>query len=509
MKPKPKTNPVIIKRGPWTWRLRPELEEKLESIEQAILSPQGRANLRAVKETGGRRTIWTLPLSPAGVQKAFIKHYSRPRFFKQLKHLVRNSRTRQEWEMGLKFEALGLPVAKHLALAERRIAGLLQEDYLVQENLEGYQNFDAWFEENLPSVISGPAVKERRTFIERFADLIRNMHDQGVLQRDFKPDSIMVGPGRELKFVDLERALISSRPGGLSLSRRIENLAKIDQTFGFIGSMTDRLRFLRRYFQGSKVSRDQLRKIAVEIGRRAELNFRRRGREVRVWAHTSNTSYEQYSYRGFRVSQFISLHRKFMASVIHDLTRAACEDLVCSWEPEHPGVTIRLRGIWCDARTALAHSPYLYYRRVPFIPARAALYPGRGNFGFLLLEIPQQALLLTWKQAAKEAALRDDSVTFASELGRALRILHRMGITWNKYTHDTMLCDPAHQDFLLRFYVSRLDHLLLDHSPSEKHARKILTTIEDLLELSPSARRALENSYDHCRLRWFRALDRW
>ena len=40
-------------------------------------------------------------------------------------------------------------------MGERKVAGLLQEDYLIQENLEGYVNFDAWFKENFEGIQSG------------------------------------------------------------------------------------------------------------------------------------------------------------------------------------------------------------------------------------------------------------------------------------------------------------------------------------------------------------------
>ena len=96
--------------------------------------------------------------------------------------------------MGVAMENLGLPVARHLAMGERRIAGLLQEDYLIQEALSGYKDFDRWFAENFEGKLHGRPVLERRHAINRLAALIRRMHDQGVLQRDLKPDQIVVGP---------------------------------------------------------------------------------------------------------------------------------------------------------------------------------------------------------------------------------------------------------------------------------------------------------------------------
>ncbi|HUT53938.1 MAG TPA: lipopolysaccharide kinase InaA family protein [bacterium] len=493
---------AVVRSGRWTWRVRSEFKDKAAGIEKRIASARSRPGARAVKETGGRRTIWTMPLQKGGGRAAFVKHYSKPRFTKQLKHLVRNSRTRQEWEMGVRLEALGLPVARHLAMGERRVAGLLLEDYLVQENLEGYRDFDQWFTENFDAGTEGHAA--RRAFIEAFADLIRLMHDQGVLQRDFKPDSIMVGPRGDMRLVDLERALIKRR--ALSRSERIANLAKIDQTFGFIGSAADRLRFLRRYFRNAGLAADELHKTAAGIALLSEINFRKRAREDRIWAETKNSSYRQYRIRGCLVSSYLTLHREFLEAAVACMERSRTDGLVCSWEPQTPGLSFRLKGVWCDARTALGHSPYLYSRRVPFVPARAAIRPSSGPWGLLLCEDPP---LITWKKGAEQAGERGEAVEFASDLGRVLRILHRMGITWRQYRPDTMLYDPGREDLLMRFYVSRLDQLILDRSPGPEESRRILETVAGLLGLSPAAAAAMRDSYRRCRLRWFKAPERW
>jgi hypothetical protein len=127
MEPRGKGQTTVTSNG-WTWRVRPEFAPKAAGIEKRIGSGKDKPGAKTVKETGGRRTIWTMPLKRGSKATAFVKYYSRPRFTKQLKHLVRNSRTRQEWEMGVRLEDMGLPVARHLAMGERRVAGLLQEE---------------------------------------------------------------------------------------------------------------------------------------------------------------------------------------------------------------------------------------------------------------------------------------------------------------------------------------------------------------------------------------------
>lgn len=502
---KPETqDEVTINRGKWTWRIRPDLVGKLDLIEKKILYNKDKRGVRTVKVTGGRRAIWTTPLPAAGVTTAFIKHYSRPRLTKQLKHLARNSRTRQEWEMGLKLESMGLPVARHLAMAERKVLGLIQEDYLVQEALENFQNFDAWFSEHFEDIKTVPEENKKQASIERLATLIRNLHDRGVIQRDFKPDSIMVGPNGDLKMVDLERVHILSKSGGLALPRRLENLAKVDQTFGFIGSASDRVRFLQLYFRG--LMEDDLKNYITAISRLSEGKFRKQARERRVWASTENVTYMHYTRQGFQVSAHRSLTRPFLNSVIKRIDKIHDEILECPGKDGRPGQ--KLKAVWCDAATALAHTPSLYYRRTPFVPARAAIHPASSSWGLLLYVAPDPPLK-TWRQGAIDSASPGSGKKFAEDLGKVLAILHRTGITWKKYQADTMLYDPSFPDPLGRFYVNRLDHLILDRTPDSEAADRILAEVQALLELAPPLAETMRTCYDQCSARWFRASDRW
>jgi hypothetical protein len=478
-----------FRRGRWQWRLAPEALDRLPEFESLLQRPG--ADRKTVKTTDGRRAIWQAPLADGGA--AFVKHYSRPRLVKQIKHLVRNSRTRQEFEMGTRLAALGLPVARHLAMAERRRCGLLQEDYLIEEALAGYRNFDAWFRERLER--GGPA-GERREAVRRLACLIRRMHDLGALQRDFKPDSVMVGPEGDFKLVDLERALVRRR---LGLEARLANLAKLDQTFGFVGSAADRLRFLHQYFLPDNAPADRLEVYAREIARQAERLFRAEARDRRAWTDGDNELYKQYRLGPLRVTAHYELPRSLLEEVARNLDAAAGRDFRCVWKPGLPEV--HFRASWCDARHALAHVPALYFRQAPFVPARAALYPpGSDSFGLLLLQRGEPTLLPVAEGA--RAAARPE--LFAAELGRFLRVLARMGIGWSELRPDCILCDPLEPDPRYRFFINRLDLLLLDLEPSPEEAARALSQVAELVGMPPEFDRALRAAYDACRLRWFR-----
>ncbi len=498
---------VTIHDGEWTFRVRADLAERFDEIRTAVFSAAGREDAKRVKETGGRRTIWISPSPGSGLPELFIKHYSKPRLTKQIKHLARNSRTRQEWEMGLALESLGLPAARHICMAERRSRGLLQEDYLAQEALTGYVNYDAWFRENVEGLRCGAAVRERREVIDRTARLIREMHDAGVLQRDFKPDGIMVGPEGDFKLVDLERALVSPLTRGLCEARRLDNLAKIDQTFGFTGGVTDRLRFLKSYFGAEEPGVPaELRDRAVLVSRLAELKFRKRARERRVWGVIENETYYRTRRRGFTVQAHRSLPEDFVRRAVTAVERGGFETMT---SPAHWGFPEqRLAGVWCDAVTAMCHTPSLYYRKAPFLPARAAIFPGEGPWGFLLYVAPGDPLVSLVGGAAL-AREREEEERFGRELGRWLKTIHRMGMGWREVAPDMVLHDPEHPEPGLRYYVNRLDLLVINRGPRPGEAVSFLRQVSEMLSLSGHAEDEMWSGYRGGMLRWFRAPDRW
>jgi hypothetical protein len=491
----------VIERGEWVWRVRPELAGRVPEWEAALTTPAGRREARTVKATDGRRTIWRMTLPGAG--EVFVKHYSTPRLVKRVKHLVRNSRTRQEWEMGLTLEGLGLPVARHLAMAERRPRGLLAEDLLVEEALIGYRNFDAWFAAEWGTAVTGAGARARHEAVARLAELIRRMHDAGVLQRDFKPDSVMVGPEGEFRLVDLERALIVGGRRGLGREARRANLAKIDQTFGFIASADDRLRFLRSYHGEPPPRMDAL---MADLSWRAEREWRKRARDARTWAARSNETYAHYALGPYRIIAHRSLHREFMMEMVAAMERGLDPRAahVCSWGPRGPAFPLTAR--WGDATTALENTASLYDRKAPFVPARAAILPGGDRFGLCLSLRPEPALP-GWTAAAAAALAAGQGAEFGAELGRFLRILDRMGIGFARLGPATLVHDREAP--WPRLYLHDLDELIFDRSPAEKEGRARLREIAWLLALPAEAAAAMRDGYERCRVRWFPGPERW
>jgi len=462
--------------GDWSLRVYDEDSAPIDLLEKLISSGPAQARAGAFKTTSGRRTIWIYKTGPSKDQSIFIKHYSMPRLLKQFKYLFRNSRTRQEWFMGCRLLEMGLPAAKPLAMAERRKRGLLREDYLFEEALTGHENFDSWFAKNFGacdevSSALRPDAKKRHETIHALAELVRRMHELGVMQRDFKPDSIMVGPEGDFKLVDLERVLIKKR--GLSLSDRLKNLAKIDQAFGHIGNDSDRLRFLKHYFKDEKPGKDKLAEYGRSISHLSEIEFRKEARDRRAWIFTSNESYANWSYRGFAVYSYKKSIRPFVKAVID----SAIEGKVFSGGKfaGDPEFVYNVR--WCNAVTAFALSPQLRYRRVPHVVPEAAVRP-RASDDFGVLICPRERG--EWHRlgdAFRGVPGDEEKAELCLDLGRFLRVLHFMGITWQRHPQDFMLCNAGASSFQKKFLLNRLELLVTDRTPSPLQARRVIDEI--------------------------------
>jgi len=512
-----KEKQVVLNLG-WSWRLRLEAGSWLSSALPAIAELRRDPSGEILKETGWRRAIWKF--QPEGGPTLFVKYYGKPRRLQQLKYWFRNSRSRQEWEVALALEAQGFPVVRHQALGERHTAGLLQEDYLVQDFLEGFRNFDRFFEAEFSGRATPATRRARNLLIQELARLIRRLHDQGVLQRDFKPDSVMVARangGFQFRLVDLERVRLVARRGGLSLSERLDNLAKVDQTFGFLGNTADRLRFWQAYFEAPGLPSLSPAEGWARVSALAEAKFRKRARERQVWPLGRNEVYNWFDQGPWRVHYHRKLSEEWLHTLVEELTSSGFDSLQSKIQNpkskiSEAAVPLRLRitkgayrpGLpwgFGGALYGLALVASLYYRRVPFVPARAAIVRRQGgdfSQGCLIALDPGRPFL-TWSQAGPE---------IASEVGAFFHVLHRMGIVPGRIQPDSLLVDPERPEGK-RLFLNRVEDLVLDQRLSPASAERRLNRIARMLAWPDYATIRLLESYQARRRRWFKDKERW
>lgn len=215
--------------------------------------------------------------------------------------LVRKPPALRSWLQGQGFRERGLPTARPLLVLHRRRLGLLFEGYLLSTKIEHAQHLH----DGLDSLHRLPDAERRRVLrarIDVVALAVREMHGRQLSHRDLKANNIMLAkqghevcagpawPGPSL--LPLSRAgvwfvdLVGVAPKhGLSVERRIQNLARLNASFHWRTelSRTDRLRFLRTYLQWGLYGKQNWKSWwrAVAMATQAKLDRNERlGRQV-------------------------------------------------------------------------------------------------------------------------------------------------------------------------------------------------------------------------------------
>ena len=236
------------------------------------------------KTTTGRRRIYLF--QPEGKEEKYIiKAYFPPKLWKKMKYLVRASRCKQEYLVSQKLSEMGFGVVPAMFFGYQRQAGFLPSSELV---LELFCELDS-FEE----VWKKSEDRQKEELFKKLAELVFNLHSKGVLQRDFKPDSMLVkkaGEKVELILSDLERIKIYSH--SLFSYQRIKNLGKIFDSFFKLRPSKELYGFLKEYiaYAGIKDAERFYQRV-IKAGRRELLKS---GERAKNWAKDTNELIERF-----------------------------------------------------------------------------------------------------------------------------------------------------------------------------------------------------------------------
>jgi hypothetical protein len=496
-----KDEEVIVRRGQWTWRIQPELADKLDELESMVLSPESRSSARLVKVTTGRRTIWLMTFPETSAPGVFVKFYSRPKLIKQVKYLFRASRTRQEWNMARIADDLDIPAARALAMGEKKRLGLLTFDVLIQEYLADYIPFDKYFLKTPP----GP---ERDDLIMRLALLVRRIHDLGIIQRDFKPDSIMIrqiSDGLDLRLVDLERARYLKRK--LKTRERIENLAKLSQTFERVATPQDHQAFFQAYFQEHRLSAEDSRMLCQEISDRAERIARKWAWEMRSWVRTENELYYNFYHGPWHVYAHESMPEHELIKILDKEEGIEEGELSLQRkrqsEPSRlkirecrPAFRMKARGYLRGALYGFENSIVLSHRGIPPVRPYAAIqrrFFGKLRKGYLIMEPPARLTSLeqAWEKARVDA---QKSALFLSGLGALLGRLNKIGFI-SAIPLESVINLVEREGRGPDFYIDHPEMLFLERRGTSKPGEDMVSRIGTLLELKEEERDILRKQF--------------
>lgn len=245
----------------------------------------------SVLKEGKRSSVALLPF-PKGEGKQCVcgKYYPLPPWPRRLGTFLVPSRAMRSFRTALRFQALGIKTAMPLALIEKRDFGLLQESFLLMEDLSPLPGMPEYLAQHFSPPLAKDVQVRKKQCIRDFAHFLRKIHEMGVYQTDFKTTNIFVEelPGGRTDFhlVDLDQVVISRK---VSVRGRVKNLCQINTSLPAVITLADRLRFYQFYWgKTGLTSQDRrlIRRIIRMSGKRNpewHPRFRLDAARIRGW----------------------------------------------------------------------------------------------------------------------------------------------------------------------------------------------------------------------------------
>jgi hypothetical protein len=392
------------------WLIRPEFSQALEPVLTDLALPVDNPRHTVFKNQPGGTAIFTFkPNRPDLPSELFVKIYRSPGWLPRFRRLLGYSPALKEWEMAQAHAERGLPVAQHLARGVRRRLGLVIEDLLLQESVANYHSFDEYFRTTFRPELPGVLPEHKRQVLRDLAQLIRKMHDCGIVRPELDPRNIMAtrkpGGGVAMIFVDLAQARLRSVPraGPVSFRERLNSLAHLNETLAPLLNRGYRMRFFRNYFRPDQLTARQLVERVEKIVYRSEQLGRDRLFVARRDVLRRRHPYYWFRAGDYRVFLIDSLYENELIAILDDLPRKPGERaplrLKLVGEPRPLEVQVitcapagdLARRFSSPARSAFCLAAGLRGRQVPHRAVAAAIEarsrPG-SRLSWLLMERP-------------------------------------------------------------------------------------------------------------------------
>ena len=145
-----------------------------------------------------------------------VKRFNLRKATNLIKNYFRHSRARRAFRKAYHLELVGIPTAKPIAAAERRIARFLLRSYFVMEEIPGAIDFGEWR-------------GDKQQSMERVAELLAKLHNEGFSHRDLKETNIVFDEAGRLYLIDLEGLRFV---GEIPFTRAAADLARFAEALG-------------------------------------------------------------------------------------------------------------------------------------------------------------------------------------------------------------------------------------------------------------------------------------
>ena len=162
-----------------------------------------------------------------------LKRFNLRKFGNLVKDLFRLSKARRAYLKAYHLEIAGVPTARAIATADRRVAGLLLRGYFLMEAISDARHLGQW---------TGEACAAAR----QLADVLAKLHNEGFSHRDLKETNLVFDGAGKLHIIDLEGLeYLEAVPP----TRATADLARFARGAEKVAAFTPSLRriFLRRY----------------------------------------------------------------------------------------------------------------------------------------------------------------------------------------------------------------------------------------------------------------------
>ena len=162
-----------------------------------------------------------------------------------LKDLFRASKARRAFRKAYHLEIAGIPTARSIATADRRIGGFLIRSYLLMEEISGAVDLTKYFR---------AGGKPEPKLIRDAAKLIAKLHDEGFSHRDLKESNLVIGGDGQLYLIDLDGVTFFQNISDGRAASDLERLARGVARYPGVGTM-HRIAFMRTYCRARRIKR--------------------------------------------------------------------------------------------------------------------------------------------------------------------------------------------------------------------------------------------------------------
>lgn len=169
-----------------------------DAVREILRSPDRLWKPGKVLKPGSRSTV---SLIEADGRSYVLKQYKSLALHRRLRYALTRTRAEQSWETGQAMAALGLPVARPLAVLVERRFGIPARAVLLMEHIEG---------PSLADLVEGSADSGTlRDIARQLRETFARMEDHHVVHGDLKASNIIIRAGGRVALIDIDAAEVA------------------------------------------------------------------------------------------------------------------------------------------------------------------------------------------------------------------------------------------------------------------------------------------------------------